>query len=84
MNVWPAIVRVPDRVVPLGFAVVPNVTVPLPLPLLPPVTVSHNVSLLVADQLQPAAAVTLVMPLLADAPTDCEVGENDGEHTTPA
>jgi hypothetical protein len=84
VNVCPAIVSVPDRGVDDVLAVALKLTVPLPLPLAPPVTLNHDVALLVAAQLQPVAAVTLVDPVLADAAIDCDVGENDGEHDTPA
>ena len=58
LNVFPAIVTDPVREALLGFAAALNVTVPLPDPLAPAVTVIHD-ALLVADQAQPAGAVTL-------------------------
>ena len=68
VNVRPAIVIVPvrDEVVP--FAVVLKPTLAEPLPVAPLLTVSQPV-LLIAVQLHPVGAVTLVEPLLAVAPT---------------
>jgi hypothetical protein len=59
-------VTVPDRDALLGFAATLYETVPLPLPLLPPVTVTQA-ALLVAVHAQPAAAVTVTVPLVAAA-----------------
>lgn len=75
VNVLPAIVSVPVRGVVLVFCVTLYVTVPLPVPLVPTPIVIHAV-LLVAVQLQPAPAVTLINPLAAndDGRFD-EVGE---------
>jgi hypothetical protein len=56
VNVWPAIVSVPERAVPV-FAAAEKVVVPLPVPLAPPVIVSHE-TLLTAVHEQPAAVVT--------------------------
>lgn len=59
-------VTVPDRDALLGFAVTLYETVPLPLPLVPPVTVIQA-ALLVAVHAQPAAVVTVTVPLVATA-----------------
>ena len=53
----------------LPFAVVLKPTLAEPLPVAPLLTVSQPVLLLLAVQLQPVGAVTLVEPLLATAPT---------------
>ena len=76
MNVWPAIVSVPVRALVPVFAVALKLTEPLPVPEAPAVTVSHA-ALLVADQVQPAAAVTADVPPLADAGSDALTGEID-------
>jgi hypothetical protein len=70
VNVWPAIVSVPLRGVPLGFAVALKATVPPPVPLAPLVTVSQDVALLTAVQAHPAKAVTAVDPVPPPAATD--------------
>jgi hypothetical protein len=84
VNVWPPIVIVPARVVPLGFAAALKLTVPLPLPVAPPVTVSQLVSLLTAVHAQPAADVTVVDPVPPLATTDCDVGASEYVHGTAA
>jgi hypothetical protein len=69
-NVWPPIVSVPLRCVPLGFAVVLKATVPAPVPLAPLVTVSHDVLLLTPVHAHPANVVTEVDPVPPPAATD--------------
>ena len=69
-NVWPPIVSVPVRGVPLGFAVALNATVPLPVPLAPLVTVSQGVLLLTPVHAHPASVVTAVDPVPPAAGTD--------------
>ena len=79
---FPAIVTLPVRAVLPGFAAALKVTVPLPDPDDPPETVSQE-SLLVADQLQPAGAVT---PTLVDSPPTAkafEPGEMVSLQATP-
>ena len=61
VTVWLATVIVPVRVALEVLDATVNVTVPLPLPELPE-TVTHEVAL-VEDHPQPAAAVTLTLPL---------------------
>jgi hypothetical protein len=70
VTVWLAIVSVPLRCVPLGFAVALNATVPAPLPLAPLVTVSQEVLLLTPVQAHPASVVTEVEPVPPAAATD--------------
>jgi hypothetical protein len=67
-------VSVPARDSVAVFASMEKATVPLPLPLTPEVIVSHE-SLLVAVQLQPAAAVTLLLLEVAVAGGFSDVGE---------
>ena len=74
MTVCPAIVRVPVRDEAPVFVAMEKVTVPLPFPLTPDVMLSHEV-LLVAVHVQPAAAVTLVLLVLAAAAGFSAVGE---------
>jgi hypothetical protein len=62
VKVWPAIVRVPLRILVVLFAATEKVTVPLPEPDAPPVTVIHDTPL-EAVQGQPEVAVTLTEPL---------------------
>jgi len=69
-NVWPAIVSVPLREVPFGFAATLNATVPPPLPLAPLVTVNQPVLLLTPVHAQPANAVTVVDPVPPAAVND--------------
>jgi hypothetical protein len=68
VNVLPPIVSVPLRAVD-AFAAALNATDPLPLPDAPDVTV-NQVSLLVAVQAQPVAAVTATVPVPPVAVTD--------------
>ena len=79
----PATVSVPVRVLVEGFAVTLYVTVPLPLPVAPAVTVIHD-ALLAAVQVQPVAAVTVIVavPLADDGLAD--VGAIVGAHDAPA
>ena len=69
-NVWPPIVSVPVRGVPLGFADTLKATVPLPLPFAPLVTVSQDVLLLTPVHAHPVGAVTAVDPVPPPATTD--------------
>lgn len=69
VNVWPAIVAVPDRVVVAVFAAMLRLTVPLPEPLAPPVTVIQD-ALLPAVHEHPAGAVTLTVPVPPAAGSD--------------
>jgi hypothetical protein len=61
VNVWPAMVSVPVRALPVLAATV-NATEPFPVPTAPAVTATHG-TLLVAVQSQPAAVVTATLPL---------------------
>jgi hypothetical protein len=65
VKVWPAMVSVPERGVPVGLAANEYPTVPIPLPDAPEVTVSHT-ALLTAVQEHPAEAATKreTVPLL--------------------
>lgn len=83
MKVEPAIVRVPVRLEATGFAATLNPAVPLPDPVAPLVTVIHE-SLLAAVHGQPVAAVTLLLPVPADAVKDWLAGVMDGEHDAAA
>jgi hypothetical protein len=74
VNVFPAIVIVPVRVLPVEFAVTEYPTAPFPPPLAPEVTVIQP-SLLAAVQLQPEPAVTVTVPVSAPEPCDRLVGE---------
>ena len=69
VNVCVAIVSVPVRADAFGFAATLKPTGPFPLPLAPLVTVIQ-LSLLAADQLQPAPEVTFVEPVPPAATTD--------------
>jgi uncharacterized protein YhhL (DUF1145 family) len=71
--VTPPTVTVPVRVVVAVLAATLNVTEPFPDPLAPAVTVIHE-ALLVAVQLQPLPAVTVIVPEPPVAATDCDVG----------
>ena len=79
VNVWPAIVSVPVRADVDPLAAMLNVVVPLPLPLAPAVMVIQD-ALLVAFQVHPLPAVTVVLPVPPPDPTVWEVGEIDGAH----
>jgi len=84
VNVWPAIVIVPVRAAVLVFCVTLYVTLPFPVPLAPAPIVIHA-SLLVAVQLQPVPAVTVIEPLAAsDDGRLFDVGEIVNVHETPA
>ena len=69
MNVCPAIVSVPVRLLEPVFAATEYSTVPLPLPLLPDVIVIQ-LTLLAAVQVQPVPAVTATLPVAAVAVRD--------------
>ena len=81
VNVWPAIVIVPERDPPVVEAAV-NRTVPLPDPFAPDVTESHE-ALLVAVQSQPFPAVTATVPLPPPAATLVLVGAIENEQPPP-
>jgi len=66
VNVAPAIVSVPVRLEAAGLAATLNAVVPLPDPVAPLVIVIHA-SLLAAVHAQPVAALTLLLPVPADA-----------------
>jgi hypothetical protein len=70
VNVAPAIVSVPDRLVVEVFAATLNPALPGPVPEVPLVTVIHG-ALLVVLHVQPADVVTFVLPLPPAAPSDC-------------
>jgi hypothetical protein len=72
VNVRPAIVSVPDLPDPVVAATL-NWTTPLPLPLAPSVTVIQS-ALLAAVHEQPAAAVTLTVPVPPLAGTEDDSG----------
>ncbi len=81
MNVWPAIVNVPDRDPPLPLAPALNVTAPLPVPDDPAVIDNQSAVFEVAVQLQPVPmAVTVTVPLPPAAPTLWLVGAIVNEH----
>ena len=79
VNVDPAIVSVPTRLVVLVLAAMLKVTVPDPEPDAPALTVIHA-ALLAAVHWQPVPAVTVLLPELPAAPTDCDEGEMVGVH----
>jgi hypothetical protein len=81
VNVFPAIVSVPVRCVPFGFALALKLVVPLPDPLAPDVMVSQA-ALLVAVHPHPAPAETATLPVPPVAPTDWLVGEIPGLQVT--
>ena len=83
MTVWPATVRVPVRSLVALLAVALNVTVPLPDPLEPPLILSQP-ALLVADQLQPDPAVTVVVEVSPVAASIRHVGETPYVHPAGA
>ena len=83
-NVWPPMVRVPLRGVPLGFAVALKLTDPGPLPAAPLVTVNHPVSLLTPVHEHPARAVTAVEPVPPPATTAWLVGASAYVHDAAA
>lgn len=83
MNVWDAIVRVPLRVEPAGLAAMSIETDPLPLPLAPLLTLIQ-LTLLVADQGQPAGEVTSVEAVPPLAAIDALVDETEKVHPAPA
>jgi hypothetical protein len=74
---------VPVRGVVLGFAATLYDTVPAPVPLAPPVTVIHD-AWLAAVHGQPVAAVTAIVPAVAEALTDAPVGAIWLVQTAPA
>jgi hypothetical protein len=78
VNVRPATVTVPDRLVDTVLAATATVTVPAPVPLAPAVTVSQA-ALLVDVQVHPLPAETDVLVDCAEAPTERLVGEIEYE-----
>ena len=66
VNVWPAMLRAPERPAPVLAATL-NATEPPPLPLAPEVTVTHA-ALLPAVQAQPLPADTAIVPIPPAAP----------------
>ena len=70
VNVNPAIVRVPLRVVDRLLAVALNATLPDPVPDEPDVTVSQDVLLLTPVHAHPAPAVTVTLPVAPFTGTD--------------
>jgi hypothetical protein len=82
VNVRPATVSVPVRLLVPVFAVTAKVTVPSPEPLAPPVTDSQDVLLLAADHVHPSAAVTPTVDEPAAAGIDRLVGEIAGAQVT--
>ena len=72
VNVWPAMVTVPERAPPVLAATL-NATEPFPLPLAPEVTVTHA-ALLLAVQAQPLPADTATVPVPPDAAIEELVG----------
>jgi hypothetical protein len=81
LNVAPPIVKVPERLGVPVFAATAKSTVPLPEPAAPPVIVIQ-VRLLDAVQAQPAAVVTVLLPVPAVDENDWLVGEI--EYAQPA
>jgi hypothetical protein len=79
VNVDPAIVSVPTRLVVLVLAAMLNVTVPAPDPDAPAPTVIHA-TLLTAVHWQPVPAVTVLLPEPPAAATDWDDGEMVGVH----
>jgi hypothetical protein len=79
----PATVNQPLRLHEVVFGSTVNVTVPFPDPDAPLVTVIHAL-LVVAVHGQPAAAVTVLLPLPPDAVNDWLTGDTVGEHEFPA
>jgi hypothetical protein len=77
VNVDPAIVSVPVRPVTLAFAAIVNATVPGPDPDDPDVIAIQDAPL-VADHAQPAATVTVLLPVPPEAATDWDAGEMTG------
>jgi len=74
VKVLPLLEMVPERAVELAFGATVNATLPGPLPDAALVSVIHA-ALLVAVQPQPAAAVTVTLPLSPLASAASEVGE---------
>ena len=74
VNVDPAIVNVPVRLVVAVFAATLKATLPGPEPEAPLVTVIHD-ALLVAPQAHPELAATELPPLPPAAVNDCVAGD---------
>ena len=76
-TVDPAIVSVPVRLVVPVFAATANATVPEPDPDAPDVIVIHD-ALLIAVHAQPAATVTVLLPVPPEAAIDWDEGAMTG------
>ena len=74
VNVDPAIVNVPTRLLPVLFCAAAYATVPFPLPLDPLVTVSQ-LSLLTAVHAQPDCVFTDTLPVPPDFSNVLLIGE---------
>jgi hypothetical protein len=79
VNVDPAMVSVPVRLVVPVLAALLNVTVPDPEPDAPVLTVIHA-TLLTAVHEQPVPAVIVLLPVPPAAAIDCDEGEMVGVH----
>jgi hypothetical protein len=75
VKVLPPIAIVPERGVELGFATTVNATLPGPLPDAAPL-IAIQFAVLVAVHAQPAAAVTVTLPLSPSASAALEPGES--------
>jgi hypothetical protein len=82
VNVDPAMVSVPLRVLVVAFAATLKPTVPEPDPDAPEVIVIHGAPL-VAFHTQPADAVTVLLPVPPAAVNDCERGDATGMQGAP-
>ena len=76
-------VIVPMRAVPAVLAAAENDTVPFPLPVAPPVTLSHAGVPVTALHVQPAGAVTAVVPANAFGPAETLAGASEYVHGAP-
>jgi hypothetical protein len=76
VNVWSAMVSVPERDEGSVFAVTANWTVPLPVPEAPDEIDSHD-TFAVAVHAQPESVVTSTEPLVLAEPTDCEAADRE-------
>ena len=79
MKIWPPIVAVPVRALPVVFVVTPRVTVPVPVPDGPDVTLSHG-TLLAAVQLQPAVVRTRTFEVEVAPPVETLNGDSEYAH----
>ena len=83
VNVFPPIVRVPDRPLLLALDATVYDTVPLPVPLAPTVIVIQPALLVAVHAQSLAVDVTLTLPLLALDATDALDELNVIVHVTP-